>query len=956
MSTIIFDLLIAMLFISGISMAAVGLYARRFVDRVPAATPFILLMFMAMAWSILYALDLLSPTLSERIAFHNLRFLFLPFFSVLEVWLVLAYVKKTTWIRQDLAAAALAIPVTAVFLALTSPWHTLFRYNFSLGRAGTVPVLTYTEGPAFFVYNLYSFALLGIAIILLVHETRKQGTLWEMPTILLLIALAFPTVVNYLFVSAPFGFAGINPAPAFLWIAALLYAIALFRYRFLDIIPIARSRLIDALGQPVIVLDISRRVIDLNPAAAGIFALPQASALGKTMEEIVPAWPELQVLCKETASGKQEIIRRDKGRVLFFIGSVEPLLTHGGQPEGYLVFLEDVTSLRVTQDKLQKKTAELGERVKELRCLYEVARIIETGPTLDAILKGIADVIPSGWQYPSLTFARIRIDNRTYTSPGFSESSAKIGSVISINQKPYGEIEVFYAGERKSAKIAPFLEEESDLLNAIAERIGRMYERIRAEEALAQSEEKFRLFITLAPLALGVVNRSGNITFINNQFIRTFGYTHDEIPTLDDWSRRAYPDEEYRTTVLSAWNHAVATAEAKRTAVEPAEYRITCRDGTVRNIIIGGITIGESHLATFFDITERRVAEKALRESEEKYRSIIEEMQDLFYRTDTSGKITMLSPSAAAIAGYDSIDQLIGQPVTCVYADPADRDRLLTALQEKGSVDSFPLTLKTRSGEIRYVTTSSHFYRDAGGKIAGVEGVLHDITPQRKAEDALRMANKKLHLLSSVTRHDIRNQLMALMAFLELATEAIDNPRELEEFLKKNQRIASTISDQISFTKEYEDLGIKDPAWQDVSTGIEKAVSGLPVKDIRIERETAGLEIFADPLVEKVFYNLIDNSLRYGGEGMTWIRIVTRRNGNSLALVFEDNGKGVAERDKKVIFEKGVGNNTGMGLYLSREILSITGLTITETGAPGSGARFEITIPPGAFRFAGQPA
>ena len=113
------------------------------------------------------------------------------------------------------------------------------------------------------------------------------------------------------------------------------------------------------------------------------------------------------------------------------------------------------------------------------------------------------------------------------------------------------------------------------------------------------------------------------------------------------------------------------------------------------------------------------------------------------------------------------------------------------------------------------------------------------------------------------------------------------------------------------------------------------------------------MEIFADPLVEKVFYNLIDNSLRYGGEKLTTIRIGYHTEENILIISFEDDGTGIAVRDKKVIFDKGFGKNTGLGLYLSREILGITGIIITETGIPGSGARFEIRVPEGGFRFAG---
>ncbi|HEX3002345.1 MAG TPA: PAS domain S-box protein [Methanoregula sp.] len=358
----------------------------------------------------------------------------------------------------------------------------------------------------------------------------------------------------------------------------------------------------------------------------------------------------------------------------------------------------------------------------------------------------------------------------------------------------------------------------------------------------------------------------------------------------------------------------------------------------------------EGIIGAFLDITERKQMESALKESEEKYRAIINEMQDLFYRTDINGKITMLSPSAFSISGYTK-DELIGQDVSKVYADPHDRGKLFAVLEEKGSVDSFPLNLKIRDGSIRHVTTSSHFYRDSTGTILGVEGVIHDITEQRKAEDALRMANKKLHLLSSITRHDIRNQLMALMAFIELSKDSVEKPEELIGFLKKNQKIAETITRQITFTKDYEDLGLNAPLWQDVNAGIDAAVALLPMRNIRVEKGVAGLEVFADPLVEKVFYNLIDNSLRYGGEKMTTIRISSRFAGPALVLVFEDDGEGIPERDKTMVFNKGFGRNTGLGLYLSREILAITGISIIENGVPGKGARFEMVVPQDGYRF-----
>jgi PAS domain S-box-containing protein len=691
MFTFAFNLIITMLVISGISMGAVALYARKYVGRVRAATPYVLLIFAAGAWSILYALDLLETSLPLKIMYHNLRFLFLPFFSVLEVWLVIAYVNRTEWLRRDWAALALIIPVISAILAVTSPLHSLFRYNFSLNVTGPVPVLEFSESGFYTFYSVYSLLLLIFAVLLLIIETRRKGILWQPQTLLLIIALAFPTIINYTSVLGFTPVPGVNMAPVLLWIPAVLYTIALFRFQFLDIVPIARSRLIEALSKPVLVLDTNGRIIDINPAACALFAMTANEALGRAVESVVTGWPEFLELCYETVAKKRDLVRTKDGVTHYYIGSGEPLKTPSGEIEGHLIFLQDVTELKM--------------------------------------------------------------------------------------------------------------------------------------------------------------------------------------------------------------------------------------------------------------------AEAALRESEAKYRAIINDMQDLFYRTDINGKITMLSPSAIRIAGYDSIDQLIGRDVTSLYANPTDRETFLAALREKGSVYAYPVTLKTRDGGILHVTTSSHFYRDKEGNIGGVEGVIHDITEQRRAEDALRIANKKLHLLSSITRHDIRNQLMALMAFIELSKDAINKPEELADFLRKNQKIAETITEQITFTKEYEDLGIKAPLWQDVTACIGRAVTGLPMRDIRIRTEIPGLEIFADPLVERVFYNLVDNALRYGGGRMTTIRITSRTEGSSLVLVFEDDGEGVAEQDKKAIFDKGYGKNTGLGLYLSREILSITGITITETGEPGKGARFEILIPEGAFRF-----
>jgi Osmosensitive K+ channel histidine kinase len=139
------------------------------------------------------------------------------------------------------------------------------------------------------------------------------------------------------------------------------------------------------------------------------------------------------------------------------------------------------------------------------------------------------------------------------------------------------------------------------------------------------------------------------------------------------------------------------------------------------------------------------------------------------------------------------------------------------------------------------------------------------------------------------------------------------------------QNIADVIEEQISFTKDYEEMGVKAPTWQNVSAGIQRAVAALPVGTTRVQLETGDVEVFADPLFEKVFYNLIDNSLRYAGKNLSVIRISSREGPEGLEILYSDNGEGISSEDKKKLFRKGFGKHTGLGLFLVREILAITG-------------------------------
>lgn len=227
----------------------------------------------------------------------------------------------------------------------------------------------------------------------------------------------------------------------------------------------------------------------------------------------------------------------------------------------------------------------------------------------------------------------------------------------------------------------------------------------------------------------------------------------------------------------------------------------------------------------------------------------------------------------------------------------------------------------------------------------------HDITGRNQASSALARANRKLHLLTGITRHDIRNRLTAVLGFTDLAKSSTSDPALLD-YLTRSENAAVAIRQQIEFTKEYENIGSSVPVWHDVSALVASARGQMDLDDVTLEDEVTGLSIYADPMFVKIIAHLIDNAVRHGGPGITRIRFSGSVTPDGYLLVCEDDGAGVPKKDKAAIFRRVIGEDTKIGLFLMQEVLALTMIMVRETGEPGRGARFELTVPPGAYRVA----
>jgi len=459
-----------------------------------------------------------------------------------------------------------------------------------------------------------------------------------------------------------------------------------------------------------------------------------------------------------------------------------------------------------------------------------------------------------------------------------------------------------------------------------------------AENALIESHEKYLALFELGGEAIFLVdNTTGSILEANAGATEIYGYNREEFLQLRNTDLSAEPEQTEQVTSNTPAGNVVI----------PLRYHLR-KGGEVFPVEIHGRFFtwkgNDVHVAAIRDITVRKNTERALVESEERYRVLMEHAFDGVMIQDFSGTVLYANPRIVSMFGFSCAEEIIGQNVLSLvaaeYRTAVMRDMQNVIAGKSGHIRKYRAIKKDRIAiPIESVGTSITYNGEPATFIA-----LRDITEQERVEDSLKRANAKLNLLNSVTRHDVNNQVHALLGYIQLARMQNTDPM-VSDFLAKADVAGNHISRQLDFTRMYQDLGLKDPLWQDLRSLVDKVAQ----KTFRFTNDCKNIEIFSDPMLENVFVNLFDNAIRHG-EHVTEISVWCMEAENGIVIIVEDNGAGVPLGLKAKIFDKGFGKHTGFGLFLAREVLAITGISIHETGAHGKGARFEMYVPKGTFR------
>ncbi len=478
-----------------------------------------------------------------------------------------------------------------------------------------------------------------------------------------------------------------------------------------------------------------------------------------------------------------------------------------------------------------------------------------------------------------------------------------------------------------------------------------------AEERLRRSEGRLRTLVRTIPDLVWLKDTEGYYLGCNPSFERFFGAKekdiigrtdHDFVPKdLADFFRERdrLAMEKGGPTVNEEW--ITFKDDGHRALLETIKTPMFDDHGK----LIGILGIGR-------DITELKAAQEALSINEKRLRLITDNMEEYVWLMDMEMRPTWMSPSVQKASG---ITPDLLPNVRLEEAMPPESYALITRsmaelltpenLADPGKDLSLSLELEfyNNEGRTQWNDTVHIVLRDHEGKPMGILAVGRDVTERRRTERALQEALRKLNLLSSITRHDIGNQLTVLDGNLGLAEMRLSgSPSDVH--IRKAREAAERIAAMIQFTKVYEDIGVKAPAWQNIRKMVDQVAKEATTDGVRIVNEVpADLEMFADPLMTKVLYNLIDNAVRHG-ERISAIRFHIDSKDGRTSLVCEDDGVGISDDMKGRLFTRGFGKIHGLGLFLSKEILAITDIAIEENGVPGKGARFALTPPPNGIR------
>src|SRR6266568_1690946 len=325
----------------------------------PGATSFCLLMLAVAQWALGYALELASPDLPTTLFWDNISWL--GAVSAPALWLAFAlqYTGRARWLTRQSVVILVVEPLVTLLLVWTNQFHGLIESNIRLNPGSPFSALVVTYGVGYWINIAYSYLLLFLGALLigsLIQALIRSASLYRGQASALLIAVLAPWVGNALTIFGLNPFPHLDLTPFAFTVTGLAMAWSLFRFRLLDIVPVAREAVIESMSDAVIVLDEQNRIVDLNPAAQRLADRTASEAVGQAFTGVFSAWPQLVECCRDVTETNAEVIQGAGEALRYFDLRISPLYRRNGHLSvtGRLIVLNDTTGHKQAERALRE--------------------------------------------------------------------------------------------------------------------------------------------------------------------------------------------------------------------------------------------------------------------------------------------------------------------------------------------------------------------------------------------------------------------------------------------------------------------------------------------------------------------------------------------------------------------------------------------------------------------------
>jgi PAS domain S-box-containing protein len=257
-------------------------------------------------------------------------------------------------------------------------------------------------------------------------------------------------------------------------------------------------------------------------------------------------------------------------------------------------------------------------------------------------------------------------------------------------------------------------------------------------EVVQASEQRFRNCMAHAPIGMSMISKAGVYEYINPKFTEIYGYTLEDIPKGKNWLEKAYPDPATRQKVVDCWRQDLNDAKAGK--IRSRVFTVVCKNGSSKEILFKRVALADgTNLVTSEDITERKLAEQAMKESEEKYRTLFEGSREPLFITTKDGKFVDLNKAVVQLLGYDNKEELmkIGS-IAHLYSLPEDRTKIQEILSKREYAEDVELLLLRKDGGKLYALVTASARKDSKGNVIGHKVTIKDITELKRAEESLK--------------------------------------------------------------------------------------------------------------------------------------------------------------------------------------------------------------------------